>query len=356
MTCEGDIKLTRLVFPKIQITKHPFLNFREIKKSTITPSNTNMKLVYIGRISEQKSLHTLICSLYLLKNNLEKMNVALDIFGGEDNLGSPNMGKESTQYLDFLKKLIEELKITHLVNFKGFVSRGEIDKYLGLNDVIFIAPSLHSDENFGMSPFNILKAGGRCVLTPWGGFAEFKEHFKEQVHYVDIYEGEYGPYLCPKNISKKLLQCISTNIIEKTKPDYYSYALLKDKIRSYAMSEKDNELQASHPTELALSLIEERKRYLLKEDKAKRNYGAKIYSDYRDKKAQKFLNGYAKLSKRFLSEGEVLLLPWIKIEKNKILIKDPRLGDLCVARENENEPTLTSKELTWLRNNGFSFN
>ena len=111
-------------------------------------------------------------------------NIKLTIFGDEDNLGSPNMGILSNSYKDFLLSLISMLKVEDLVAFKGFVSRKIIDKYLAETDFIYVSPSLHADENFGMSPFNILKNGGYCLLSDWGGFSEYRNYFSNQVSYL----------------------------------------------------------------------------------------------------------------------------------------------------------------------------
>ena len=109
VTCEGDIRLTRKIFPKVKILKHPFLNNRETK---LKLDGDIEELVYIGRISEQKNLHLLIEAINLSKEELAKRNIKLRIFGGEDNLGSPNMGKDSSEYQKYLEKLVKDfLKI-----------------------------------------------------------------------------------------------------------------------------------------------------------------------------------------------------------------------------------------------------
>ncbi|MAX66654.1 MAG: hypothetical protein CME66_06935 [Halobacteriovoraceae bacterium] len=308
VTCEGDKKITNKVLPQVQVYKHPFLNERNSK---IKLCDQIEELTYIGRVSEQKNLHLLIQACAEIKNELEERNIKLSIFGEEDFLGSPNMGKISGPYLDYCKRLVSMHKLEGLVTFKGHVTREILDEYLATKCVLYISPSLHSDENFGMSPYNILKKGGRCLLTPWGGFAEFKKHFNDQVSYFNIFKSELGPILSPHDISDKILCSIEKFSDTKFElPEYYCRKSLAKKIKKYILTNK------MHTEEfISVDMVENilvRRESFLSDSQDSKNQGAKIFEGYHDSLAHEFLYSYASS----LSSKKDLLNP-----------SDPRLSD-----------------------------
>jgi glycosyltransferase involved in cell wall biosynthesis len=351
ITCEGDRKLIEKAYPQLDIFKHPFLNERNFK---VKKSRSIEEFVYIGRISEQKNLHMLFLAISVLSNKFRNQKIKLVIFGGEDFLGSPNFGKKSSDYLSYLKKLIQDLKIGDLIDFRGFVERNEIDAYLKNTSSAFIAPALHGDENFGMSPYNLLKNGGQCILSDWGGFAEYKQFFQEQVTLTPIHSGEYGPFIRVENIIKSIEQSLGkqdVEIIDYNSIEYYSFELLAKKIEMIALANTELGFRIN-PSKVQEKIMEKRERFLKIGDVEEKNFGAQIFDGYKDYDSHFFLNNYANEivsqdSNFDMSEREYSLCPWVEVKKDAIIINDPRTGLVTVERVEKTE-TLSSAELMYL--------
>jgi hypothetical protein len=334
LTCDGDKRLTQLTLPDVITLKHPFLNDRN---SEIKNTEKIEELVYIGRISEQKNLHSLFFGISLIKDYLRDRKIKLRIFGGEDNLGSPNMAKKSCSYQMFLEDLSKNVEIEDLIIFEGHVSRDHLDKYLESTSILYIAPSLHSDENFGMSPYNVLKKGGRCLLSDWGGFSEFRNWFGDQVTYLDIHSGEYGPFLSVTNIGdmiKKGLE-ISTSSSDKNFESYYSFESISNILLEEVNKENLDHSKMEH-TLLVGELMKARDYYKSNSSNIRKNNGAQIFSGYNDSKALPFLEGYAHTLTAlqvYETDRSYKALPWVEFTNKYIYLKDPRISEITILRE-----------------------
>ncbi|MFT6633484.1 MAG: hypothetical protein ACJAS4_003454 [Bacteriovoracaceae bacterium] len=344
VTCDGDKRLTEIALPETKILKHPFLNSRE---SEIRINNTIEELVYIGRISEQKNIHALFVSLTLIKDFLISRNIKLRIFGGEDNLGSPNMGKKSSSYLMFLEDLAKDLVIEDLIIFEGHVSRERLDSYLEKTSVLYVAPSLHSDENFGMSPYNILKKGGKCLLSDWGGFSEFKEWFHDQVTYFSIFSGEYGPFLSISNMAQSIKHAIEKDY--STSKDhyknYYSFDSITAKLLK-VLEEENLHQEPIKPSSKVGQILANREEYISTACELRKNSGSQIFSGYDDQLARRFLNGYAGRIEQLESVESSKIykaLDWLEVTNKNIYLKDPRTGEITLPRNKEEKKIVKIK-------------
>lgn len=180
-TCRGDDFSLQLALKNFRFLKVPFC---EMKSEAIKAhKETLIPYVFIGRISPQKNLDKLIWAYSLFEKSFRRQH-PLMIFGKEDHLGYPNLGIENSNYLNELKLLTKNLNLTDDVIFKGFVKRELIFEELKGN-YIFVGPSTHSDENFGMAAYRSLVRGAICVLSNWGGHKEFYEFWSNQIVYVN---------------------------------------------------------------------------------------------------------------------------------------------------------------------------
>lgn len=368
VTCEGDRKLTQLAIPNIKIIKHPFLNERQ---TSLKLSECVEEFVFIGRVSEQKNLHSLLFAISFLKDEFKERGLKFRVFGGEDNLGSPNMAKKSSCYLMFLEDLVKDLELHDLVIFEGHATRDTLDDYLVNTSVVFVAPSLHSDENFGMSPFNILKKGGRCLLSDWGGFSEYRNYFGNQVDYFEMYSGDYGPFLGIRDMVEKLRISIEKKVRPKNNnklDEYYSL----DGIAKIINTEIRRNLERPSPVvpeRLVGELLDRREEFLEFTNDNRKNKGAQIFENYSDENALAFLNGYAGNIKKLpedVSLKSLELLPWIEFTNKIIYLKDPRHGEISIYRNQDEkrsmelrikEKTLliSEEELFYLKSLGYLF-
>lgn len=185
-TCEGDFKSIKETLVEFNYLQSYFPYSNQIKK--ISLSNTDKRLVYIGRISPQKNLHHLI-KIYSKLSYQEKKSHPLIFFGKEDHLGYPNLGISNNHYLEQLKFLIKELNLEEFIEFKGHIPRNDIDHQLSAQDII-ISLSTHSDENYGMVIYRYLQMGFKVILTKWGGHKNYLGLEHNQVSYCNVFLDE----------------------------------------------------------------------------------------------------------------------------------------------------------------------
>lgn len=179
-TCRGDLHSMKLTMENATTVKIPFTLLNS--SGPLNKEQTTKPFVFIGRLSSQKNLDQLILAYSKLSVDLRAKH-PLIIFGSEDNLGYPNLGIEEKEYLNKLIALKENLHLENSVIFRGFVDRLTIQEELG-SHYIFVSPSTHSDENFGMAAFRALTSGANCVLSAWGGHTEFPAYFQSQIEFV----------------------------------------------------------------------------------------------------------------------------------------------------------------------------
>ncbi len=336
-TCSRDKNALKLCFynPTVEVIPFGLSTIPGLElKSNSFKSNAGDKitLAYVGRISVQKNLHTLLYSLYLFKKKKPDINFSLDIYGKEDNLGNPNMELDFLNYLDYLKKLAELFHLQKIVTFKGFYSREKLYQELTVKKHIIVSTSIHSDENFGMAIFRSLCLGAQAVITNWGGHADFKKNFPNQVHYVKAYESSYGPFVSPFDFIKSLKEAIETydNIILPSLPKIYQDKTLSEKYKALSTSKYDN-FNILKRTDLAVKIHHNRNMFLQRSSK-----GCKIFHSYGDENASLFFVAYGMESRcdMFYREHEKLYIPpWVAVESDMITIKCPHRGQIQIEKK-----------------------
>gem|GEM_PF-786961 len=282
-TCDGDQKCLELVLPRAKYKKISF--FRSNTESVHESSGLKKDILYIGRISDQKNLTSLISAFNKL--NSERGDLKLHIYGKEDFLGSPNMGIDSRDTLKELKSLASPEVIFH-----GFVAREEIVRTWKGEPFVFCSPSVHSDENFGMAALMAYEMGGRLVLSSWGGHKNFYERVPELTHLVDVFIGEGGLEVLEDQLISQLKGALNSSGGIKVKNSF---------TQDRAVSEVDellNELEGS------LKNMSKRENikvsafgqscWLQKRELESKNesFGQRIFQDYDDPKALEFFRAY----------------------------------------------------------------
>lgn len=219
-TCPGDLKCMQLTLPdaKTLDIPYPYEEMGIEKQLKRQPPC----FVYIGRISDQKNIHTLIEAYSKLPDH----SLPLVIYGKEDFLGSPNMGIESSNYLFDLQQLCENLQMRDKIHFKGFKTREEIYQETG-PEHIFVSASTHSDENFGMAAMRSLALGGKAVLSSWGGHVHFKSQFPGKVFLSTVTMENDFPVVNAQEFSQRMLEAsaaITTEAVVEQRGAYFSPA------------------------------------------------------------------------------------------------------------------------------------
>ena len=320
VSCKRDLKILKDDFPSINVELLPFT-----KKGTNNESSHNLKhkrhsFYYVGRISEQKNVHSLI---FAFSKHLETFpNSVLTLFGKVDTLGSPNMGIETTRYGDYLNELLSKLGLVDHVDFKGFVPREKIKSLIPEGKKIFISTSLHSDENFGMAALEALDLGHIAILSNWGGFADFKEQYTTQTRLIDVESGDFGPYI---NMSKLVKEMNNATLLEE-EPDGSKYYLRSQVAKEYKLDFFES---SSKLCDFSLSS----KYVKLRSSYSKDIQSSKIFANYSDENYHYFSERYAFSSAVSTLGARKELLPWVMIDKEKVVVNDPHKGRILPSIE-----------------------
>lgn len=342
-TCQRDLATMKLCFRNAKSVLIPFslTKFPRDRKPRHFQSEIR-KFTFIGRISAQKNLHTLLWAFSLMKEKSPSMKWEFHIFGLDDELGSPLMGLPQIGHEKYLKELVKELHLSDEVVFRGFVTREKIEKEMESDKWIFVTPSLHGDENFGMAALRCLLNGHLAVLSDWGGHTDFIHNFRSQVKHVRVYESEHGPWIDASELADVLYMQSRNNEAFDTDVSWYSpeniYDLM-DKVR-----DREGEEKPIVPTPVARDILLKRQHYveiqdkLLRENKLMLKDGqrwSQIYENYADKTAHAFQKAYGMENVKLVpASGELKIAPWVFL-KDQMRIKDPHRGEWIFEQKNE---------------------
>lgn len=315
-TCCYDRDALKLVYPEGKCELFPFsaIELDKVPLKKVFKSSTIF--AYVGRISVQKNLQTLLASL----NLLEDQDFECHIYGAEDGLGSPNMEDYPEKYLDYLKDLACDLGLEKRVYFKGHYPRAKLYEELHDPNVILVSPSLHSDENFGMALFRGLLSGQRIVCSDWGGHGDFVKYFPKQTVTVPVFETAKGPQLSPFDFKIALEKSLKLSCQNPFLPEYYDQKNLSRKIQDLATASTGESVSLERST-LANSIHKKRTEYLKDEG----NKACKIFQNYSDPLVQPFFKAYGMKGCR-RNIDKLVLVPWAQVTEKEILIKDFHRG------------------------------
>lgn len=312
-SCKRDLDQVRVVFPDIKTFIIPF-SLPLPENISQKPSSHKKKFAFIGRLSSQKNLHSLITAASLLKSDFE-----LHFFGKEDYYGSPLMGFKDEHYLEELKKLARHLNIESKVIFHGFMNRLDIEAMMDMEEWIFIAPSLHSDENFGMAAFRNLLNGHRAILSDWGGHTDYPEHFPHQVKLLKVYQSDIGPWISI-NEMKSAMEESFPSFKSFPAPTYYSEASIHAKLSETFAYQGDDSKVTTNP--ILQTLLERREDFLQK----KISDGSRLYHSYADKLKDPFFIAYAGGEFHKNENNNNKMVSWAQSNNGIISIADPHRG------------------------------
>lgn len=323
----------------------PFALLDEIKIDETQKINTNhISFYYVGRISEQKNLHSLFWALAIYLKKSQNRNISLDVFGSEDNLGSPNMGRRSGPYLQILLELVHELGLNDFVKFHGFTERNKIVDKIQVGRRVFISTSLHADENFGMAALRALSMGHSAILSDWGGHSDYLDTFKEKVHLVGVQVSKTGPFLEIPELVKKIEKLTKDHNAESVnlKPSYYQFSSIKEQLKLIFNHQDLSSIQYSEYIDILV------KRWDQNKDESQ---SSKVFGSFEDEIFHRFSMAYAGRDNYYIdaSKGELMMAPWVASAEDKIVIEDPHRGTKELVGL-----TVSDKE-KWLTENGYAF-
>lgn len=358
VSCERDIDCLNLAFKGAKVMLHPFLLGPQYK---IDNSQKNSNFIYIGRVSEQKNLHSIILAIKLIEKQMREHHSQFTIIGGTDDLGTPVTGTLPIKYLEYLKNLVSDLSLNDLIEFRGHIDREQFNTILSDQNAIFISSSLHSDENFGVAPYQYLKAGGRAILSDWGGYAQFKDFF-EGIDYLDVYQSSHGHFSDISQIARVMEKRLSnTSTIKELDHSLNSYlATISDAAnKGY---QKDFDIVCA--TDFAKKILRDREDFYKNTKSDDRNHGAQIFTCFKDQGLHQLTKAYgAKYFKKNNTSPDLIVLPMVELKDNHILITDPHRGGFEISRMagvekayrtfREEAIILTDKEVEYLFGLGY---
>jgi glycosyltransferase involved in cell wall biosynthesis len=276
-SCAWDARAIPLSFSNSRYEVVPF-TFSEADPLAVPAFEEHApEFVYVGRLSAQKNLDTLIEALSRIEG------ATLTLFGRADDLGSPNMGIRCEGLEERLRALAEKLGVQDRVRFPGHVGRDELNRYLSSRPHIFVSPSTHSDENFGMAAFRSLCMGAPAVLTRWGGHADFFAEFPEQVHFVEVNE---GPSVSVESLAAEMKKAREEfRVFPARVPAAYTREAIAEKYLQLALTDRPDG-RALEITDLARRILRNRERFDAQND------ACRIFESYRDPAAIPFFRCY----------------------------------------------------------------
>ncbi len=350
MSCQADAELAKLAWKKIK-TKVVPLKKIEFHKKSLKTDTEKKHLYFFGRISEQKNIEASIFAVALIADEMRKSRRKFKIFGYEDYLGVPNLRVPGQGYLEELYGIVKRLGLTDLVEFYPAVHVQKMEEEL--RQGIFLSPSVHSDENFGLVAFRALRLGAPVILSKWGGHKDLAHHFSG-IEYVDVYETKTGPEINPCQIAHAALQIWKKNSI-----------ISELKYNQEMISLEWSESHPLEPSHLKAGIINRIKDSFPWGMRKWPLYG-KIFQNHQDPNYLAAQRIYGAVNLPSMPKIDMIVSPLVRILPNEIKVKDARLGVLRYSRKGEQKIKLKQlgtdnffhlslQESKWLWENGYIF-
>ena len=348
-SCERDRDCLAEIYPDASCVVIPFSAPEPLlQPPKLRPEQSSgVSFVSIGRISSQKNLHTLLVSLSHY-NQLagDSTSWTLDIFGAEDGLGSPNMGRRDRDYQLQLIELANHLGLDSNIIFHGHRDRTEIAEFLHQRRRIFVAPSLHSDENFGMAAFQCLRMGHLAVLSDWGGHADFERHFPQSVWTAQVFQTQTGPTLHPFELAQKLrLAAVELSrfpVLETKLPKAYELSAIATAYQ-LQLQRPQGQQAALRASALAEHIFAQVKDIAIQDNPV-------LFDSYAAAEPQILFRAYgmrANWPVRPLDNGtsDIFTLPWVFEKADRLEFADPHRGSFALP--NRSETQISRQEWLW---------
>jgi glycosyltransferase involved in cell wall biosynthesis len=183
--CDGDIEITKKFFTNAQIHKVPFpfdeSIFYPIDEQQRRAIRANMRfqpadkiLLYSGRITLEKNLHTLLRIFRVLQDWVPDLHL---VIAGEPHFTPfSQMGVYPVNPTATLMRLIDDLRIKkEQVHFIGRKSPSQLRDLYAIADLM-VNLTLNHDENFGFSQIEAMACGTPVIGTSWGGLKDTIKH------------------------------------------------------------------------------------------------------------------------------------------------------------------------------------
>ena len=179
--CSADLELARKFLPNATARVVPFAydervyhavdaEERKALRGRLGLREEDRVLVYAGRITLQKNVHTLLRVFSAVQRMVP--DALLLIAGPTVEHGSPEFGVEPVNLANTVRTLIARLGIPgDRVRVYGGVAPDTLRGVYNVADAK-VNMTLHHDENFGLSQVEAMACGAPVVGTAWGGLKD----------------------------------------------------------------------------------------------------------------------------------------------------------------------------------------
>lgn len=149
---------------------------REEQRKAWGLKSDDVAFIFSGRISRQKRIHTLLKCFADMLMETKTERAHLFLYGNPDHIGDQFIGIQETEgeYFRKISRLYRSFpkSVQERIHFMGSVPNEELRSVYQAADYL-VNPSVHNDEDYGMSAAEALCSGLPVILTAWGGLAGF---------------------------------------------------------------------------------------------------------------------------------------------------------------------------------------
>ena len=214
--------------------------FKNCGSSGSNSNNDEINILFVGRVSPEKGLHTLFEAFNNVFQNHK--NITLHIVGpiksapinfivgltDDKNIKELKRFYNRENYSDQLTKILAEEAMQKVI-FHGHVHSNKLKTYYNMADII-VNPSF--SESFGMSLIEAMASGVPVIASRIGGMVEIVENSKGGVLYEAGNEDELSECMS-KLISDVSLRSLLAKRGREYTSDHYSWNTIVNKLNSY---------------------------------------------------------------------------------------------------------------------------
>jgi len=189
--CSGDVGIARKFFRNGEVRTLPFSfdestfhpveeSERQALKAALGFQKTDRILLYAGRVTLEKNVHTLLRMFSVLQRLVP--NLHLVIIGDLENVPFPEFGVYTMDIAGMTTRLLCELGLDiDRVHLLGHQNPTQTRNFYFIADVL-VNLTLHHDENFGLAQVEAMACGTPVVGTKWGGLKDSIKHGETGYH------------------------------------------------------------------------------------------------------------------------------------------------------------------------------
>jgi glycosyltransferase involved in cell wall biosynthesis len=189
--CTGDVEITSKFFKNVQARNLPFAfdesTFqpvdeaqRQALKAELGFQPTDKILLYAGRLTMEKNLHTQLRIFSVLQKVVPELHLV--VVGQLENVPFTEFGVYCVDIAGTITRLITDLRLdTERIHFLGRKSPAQLRDFFIIADAL-VNLTLHHDENFGYAQVEAMACGTPVIGSCWGGLRDTIKHAETGYH------------------------------------------------------------------------------------------------------------------------------------------------------------------------------